>query len=284
MIEISNYIEISESELRNEVEAAFAGIEDFLNLISEMESEHRNCEAIVEKFVDLYRYAHGLRTAPVALEIHFSHATSFAIFSKEMSEGLEQTVSDFECMFGTLNHAWARFKFDRYCNSDRSMISVEACSGLFGEDDEQLLGLSTMQLAMLSGYKIQTVRNKLSEEKIKLCLNSSGKFILPMHDALPWLEKQPTFRMSNEIVETSEMIEVPIARDGSFFNEGLRNSKGFRIGKKGEEVLVDCFEDALKDLRRMPTPYWRRPSGSSGIPGIVKGVRWEARPLVDVKN
>jgi len=78
--------------------------------------------------------------------------------------------------------------------------------------------------------------------------------------------------------KTEEGILVPVAQDGSFFHSGLRGPSGYRIGKKGEERVASSFEDALAALRKMSDPYWRRPSRTSGTPGIVKGVRWEMRP------
>ncbi|MBS7455704.1 ASCH domain-containing protein [Coralloluteibacterium stylophorae] len=68
---------------------------------------------------------------------------------------------------------------------------------------------------------------------------------------------------------------VPVARDGSRFIPALRRAGGFTIGRKGEEVVVRDYLDALAELRRMDAPRWRRPN-AQGNWGIVTGVRWEA--------
>lgn len=67
--------------------------------------------------------------------------------------------------------------------------------------------------------------------------------------------------------------EVPFASDGTWFSPELKRGRGYTIGAKGEEETVDDYEEALKRLRRMTTPRWRRPN-SKGNWGIVSGIRW----------
>lgn len=67
---------------------------------------------------------------------------------------------------------------------------------------------------------------------------------------------------------------VPIAKDGSWFSPQLRRSTGFTIGAKGEEIVIDTYASALKELREMAVPRWRRPN-SNGNWGIVSGVQWK---------
>lgn len=69
---------------------------------------------------------------------------------------------------------------------------------------------------------------------------------------------------------------VPFAKDGSFFGPHLGERGYFQVGKKGEEQKFESFADALAELKRMPTPYWRRPN-EKGNWGIVSGKGW-ARP------
>ena len=66
---------------------------------------------------------------------------------------------------------------------------------------------------------------------------------------------------------------VPVAKDGSWFSPDLLRAGAYRIGPKGEEVVVKSYADALNGLRLMKSPYWRRPN-SNGNWGIVAGVRW----------
>ncbi|MBR9889997.1 MAG: hypothetical protein GYB20_20130 [Oceanospirillales bacterium] len=65
---------------------------------------------------------------------------------------------------------------------------------------------------------------------------------------------------------------MPTAKDGTSFLPNCRSKNGFRIGPKGDEVLYADYWSALKALKAMPTPYWRRPSKTSGKPGIVTRV------------
>ena len=64
------------------------------------------------------------------------------------------------------------------------------------------------------------------------------------------------------------------ARDGSHFGPHLRRAKGYQIGPKGQERYVDNLDEAIRQLRGMPVPCWRRPN-SQGIWGIVSGVEWK---------
>lgn len=106
---------------------------------------------------------------------------------------------------------------------------------------------------------------------------------MKIEDALKWLKKQIGYIDTANIVKSDEKtILVPVARDGSVFNARLKTAKGFRIGPKGDEFLVETLEEALSAFKKMPSPHWRRPSRTSGIPGIVTGVRWEERPVSEV--
>ena len=76
-----------------------------------------------------------------------------------------------------------------------------------------------------------------------------------------------------------EMIEVPVARDGSWFHPGLKRRQGYQIGPKGKEKYVDDYFDALNQMRKMHAPYWRRPSKTTGVPGIVTATSWRSVSL-----
>ena len=52
------------------------------------------------------------------------------------------------------------------------------------------------------------------------------------------------------------------------------------MGKKGEEQTYANFSDALQ-APAMPIPYWRRPSKTTGVHGIVKGVEWVSKSKQD---
>lgn len=73
---------------------------------------------------------------------------------------------------------------------------------------------------------------------------------------------------------------VPRARDGSVFHPALNRGRGFRIGAKGSEFVVERFDEALEHLSRMDAPRWRRPN-DAGAWGIVTGVEWVRLDNVD---
>ena len=50
----------------------------------------------------------------------------------------------------------------------------------------------------------------------------------------------------------------------------------FRIGPRRENLRVETYEQALAALRAMEVARWRRPSATTGIHGLVTGVRWVA--------
>ena len=75
--------------------------------------------------------------------------------------------------------------------------------------------------------------------------------------------------------ETPETIVVPEAKDGSRFTPALVLWDGtYRIGGLDAEFHVMGYTNALRLLHHMEAPSWRRPSRTSGISGVVKGVRW----------
>lgn len=80
----------------------------------------------------------------------------------------------------------------------------------------------------------------------------------------------------------SEMI--PTAKDGSSFLPYCRSKNGYRIGQKGDEVLIADYWEALKELKEMPVPRWRRPSTTTGIPGIVTGIAEKEFLLADINE
>lgn len=106
-------------------------------------------------------------------------------------------------------------------------------------------------------------------------------------DALKWLADRDSFYDSiwrTQSMEPEpepelskyrdEPLFLPVARDGSIFHPGLKRTKGFQIGPKGNEEYRETFKDALSELQRMQIPYWRRPN-QEGIYGIVRGTGWE---------
>lgn len=139
-------------------------------------------------------------------------------------------------------------------------------------------GLTIHELSLLTGLEEQSVRNALNKDKtVTRAIGEHSKVLeIPVEEALVWMRGKGRF-LEYEPPKSSAHISVPVASDGSFFNAKLERRKGFAIGKKGEERYIETFEEALEKLEKMPKPYWRRPSETTGVPGIVRGVRWESK-------
>ncbi|SNB74170.1 hypothetical protein SAMN06265338_1061 [Rhodoblastus acidophilus] len=137
-------------------------------------------------------------------------------------------------------------------------------------------------LAIFGGVSEGRMRNMTSGQNKTFSL-VDGR--IPAQEALAWLstrdefwnsiwreDAQPQYGMSRE-APIKEAIFLPVARDGSVFHPGLYRGSGYTIGPKGSEDTVEHFENALKTLQEMPTPYWRRPN-EKGNWGIVVGIEW----------
>lgn len=144
----------------------------------------------------------------------------------------------------------------------------------------QFTGLTTYELALLAGMSVQSVRNDFQSSS-DFTLSKKEKpgtpTILPVH-AYKWLTSRRGFRDSYSSIETHAYNEdellVPQAKDGTYFSMECRQGAGFKVGNKGEDKYIDNFMDALEALRKMTTPYWRRPNKTSGKHGRVAGVSW----------
>jgi hypothetical protein len=74
-------------------------------------------------------------------------------------------------------------------------------------------------------------------------------------------------------------IQVPFAKDGSFFHPQLRKKRTgtYTVGGKDNELTFDSFDDALAYLGTMSVAKWRR-QNDAGNWGIVSAVRWGDLP------
>lgn len=146
-------------------------------------------------------------------------------------------------------------------------------------------------LAYFGGLSEGRIRNMMSGAKA-VFTNKSGW--IPATEALAWLADRKEFYTSiwrdqrlpqygvRDRTPLEDPIFVPVARDGSVFHPGLSRGAGYTIGPKGDERQVESFEDALRRLYSMPSPYWRRPN-DAGTWGIVAGVRWERLDRSDLQ-
>lgn len=147
-------------------------------------------------------------------------------------------------------------------------------------------------LAFFGGLSEGTIRNMMSGANSKF---KPVNGFISAAQAMKWLVGRQEFWNSiwreqslpqyetgaGDPVETA--IFIPVSRDCSTFHPELRRGQSYTIGKKGEEIQVADFEDALAELQKMPTPYWRRPN-SVGNWGVVAGIRWERFDAKNFKN
>jgi len=68
----------------------------------------------------------------------------------------------------------------------------------------------------------------------------------------------------------------PYAKDGSTLDESCRYKRDglFRVGPKGQHVTFSDLVEALDYMRKYNVNHWRRPSATTGAPGVVVAVRW----------
>lgn len=137
-------------------------------------------------------------------------------------------------------------------------------------------------LADFGGVSEGHIRNMMSGQKRAL---TSVDGLVPAQEALNWLSGRAEFwnsiwreqslpqYASKDRPPLNTAVFVPVARDGSVFHPGLKRGGGYTIGEKGAETQIADFDEALSELQRMPTPYWRRPN-TVGNWGTVSGVRW----------
>lgn len=187
----------------------------------------------------------------------------------------------------------ARSKIDRVFHKSLSLTldMIEPCQGFCTGD--HFTGLTLYELALLARMTVQGVKNELrkpnspntryenmnkNDDTQDSSLKIPNLVTVDVREAYQWLKQRRGFIDTYEVNSPKDSQEetylVPQAKDGSFFSPACRSSKGFKIGKKGEEIYMESFEQALKQLNDMPKPYWRRPSPTSGISGIVGGTAW----------
>lgn len=211
-------------------------------------------------------------------------------------DGEEQIEERIAARVAAAERFLARCPLDAWLGADRARqlertVAMARCR--FALDRRQ--PVDPADLAELGNLSQSRMRSLISGANPEL-KREDGK--IPATIALPWLEKRDGFLGSIWRTQASEPAEatpgveesgpslsdplfVPRAKDGSIFHPGLRSENGFQIGPKGQERIVDGFRDALAALQSMPTPYWRRPSATTGKPGIVRGEDWVRKSAED---
>lgn len=175
--------------------------------------------------------------------------------------------------------ACARSKLDRALGYPT--YDFEVIGGFIENADCDDLTLA--ELALLAQMDIQSVRNAAhSNDFPNARRDGRAGLLVNVADAEHWLKGRNGFvarKLPSTAVEHG-FIEVPFAADGSFFNAGCRQRRGFSIGPKGAEQYVESLDEALLTLRKMPVAYWRRPN-TNGRMGLVKAVEWKVIPASD---
>lgn len=145
--------------------------------------------------------------------------------------------------------------------------------------------LSLTELALLAHMDIQSVRNAAHSENLPTYRKEGhAGLLVKVEDADSWLKGRNGFVARKTLTTAIEsgFVEVPFAADGSYFNVGCRQRRGFSIGPKYAEQYVESLDEALLMLRKMPVAYWRRPN-ANGRMGLVKAVEWKVIPESDFK-
>ena len=140
--------------------------------------------------------------------------------------------------------------------------------------------LTISEVALLASMNEKSVRNATQQGKQDRLITQKTKagVYINAEDALDWLKRRQSFRPTKypekEMVDDGiERVLVPKAFDGSFFSASCKQGKGYKIGKKGEEIYVESVWEALKVLKSMPKAYWRR-QNEHGNYGIVSAQEW----------
>lgn len=122
--------------------------------------------------------------------------------------------------------------------------------------------LTVRELSILWNMTEEAIRNEvLAKEDIRPQIKKFGLLLgVPAELAYELSKKRQGFKASRiQMLDKPYGKWVPVDASGEPFSTKCRNSKGYRIGRKGEEHLVEDYDTALEELVRMqPKPYWRR--------------------------
>lgn len=156
-------------------------------------------------------------------------------------------------------------------------------------DQDELLTLA--EVAALIDLKETTVVTAALRNQFPTIQDDTRRWADPAA-ILPWLEQRgfrPTRRHADERESKAterepleDYVLVPVSRDKSWFGPHCRlGSRGYTIGRKGNERKVANYWAALDELRRLATPQWRR-RNAEGNWGLVTGVGWERKRKADI--
>jgi len=151
--------------------------------------------------------------------------------------------------------------------------------GLRVKELRKATGLSQEAFADRCGF-VRSYMSRIERGKA----NPSLDAVQDLADALG-VEVIKLFVLDGEPTASSVALEVPFARDGSYFSPTIYRptTKEYNVGDKGagNTKRFKSFDEALAYLRaqrtaKKPVKWWR--PDSKGHWGLVKAVRWAALP------
>lgn len=142
--------------------------------------------------------------------------------------------------------------------------------------------MTLAEIALLLDVPEQTVITNAHRKKFATVEDGNRRYAEPT-DALPWMVKhgymptdagavRPATPKSD--VPQTDLVFVPVAKDGSWFSPQAQRAGRYVIGAKGAEISTDDYFAALAQLSQMDIPRWRRVN-AEGNAGIVTGVRFD---------
>lgn len=237
-----------------------------------------------------------LSTSPIAEEweaaIMLDHAGLYGLYGVVPPNKVSSEKSAWVATLPVRLDEWRQFvqpkkdgRIEQIINlalSRHTMDSGMSLASLTSEDDVVEGEVDLRSLSTFGGVGEAHIRNILSQGDS--CLVKTGQAVTAS-SAAQWLKGRKDFCPSiwqNQKLEPlapnpdfeGEVIFVPVAADGTYFQPGLARNGRFSVGAVGKEARYNSFNDALAALHKMAIPRWRRPN-SEGNWGLVAGVEWK---------
>ncbi len=222
----------------------------------------------------------------------------------QLTEG-EMFVQDFDIMksYSLLEELYSTKHYASLFKSDSSIIRTTMLAARArlevviseGVDFNKLYNLSNdvfpttgqielNELAAIADMSLQSVRNQISQGNAGFnTQQKDGKYYVAVDEAKLWLKQRNSFKptiISTEVhirEQEEDVLLVPVARDGSYFNSVCARNGTFTVGEKGDEKKFIDYILAREYLMKMPLAKWRRPN-ISGNWGIVSAIEWKFMP------
>lgn len=160
--------------------------------------------------------------------------------------------------------------------------AIDAGSARVREQMAVLRGRSIPQVAGKPPVTARAATQSIGTEQESPLPQTAADLVESRSDGFPRLKT--TVRLSEVPgLDDSSSVWVPVARDMTFFGPHVKLKKGYLLGRPEERVVLQTFDEALRALRGMAVPRWRRPSETTSVPGTVAGTHWIKLPRALVK-